>query len=57
MKVSTLACLWIAVVIFAASNSVTKEIITIGQAHLVNGRNPISLFSVFWEVSNKGEIW
>ena len=53
MKVSTLACLWIAVIIFAASNSVTKEIITIGQAHLVNGRNPISLCNVLLV----GNIW
>jgi drug/metabolite transporter (DMT)-like permease len=38
--------LWIAVVIFAASNSVTRKVTEIGAQHLVNGRNPISLCNV-----------
>ncbi len=40
--------LWLATLIFAASNSVTQKIIEIGEAHLVNGRNPISLCNVLF---------
>lgn len=38
--------LWVAVFIFAASNSVTRKVTEIGAQHLVNGRNPISLCNV-----------
>jgi drug/metabolite transporter (DMT)-like permease len=40
--------LWIAILIFAASNSITRKIIEIGEHHLVNGRNPISLCNVLF---------
>ncbi len=40
--------LWTAVLIFAASSSVTHKIIDIGENHLVNGRNPISLCNVLF---------
>jgi drug/metabolite transporter (DMT)-like permease len=38
----------IAVLIFAASNSVTKKIVEIGQSHAIDGRNPISLCNVLF---------
>lgn len=40
--------LWVATLIFAASNSVTRRLIEIGNNHLVNGRNPISLCNVLF---------
>ncbi|GFE69949.1 DMT family transporter [Chroococcus sp. FPU101] len=40
--------LWIAVLIFASSNSVTRKIIDLGAHHFVNGRNPISLCNVLF---------
>jgi drug/metabolite transporter (DMT)-like permease len=40
--------LGIAVLIFASSNSLTRKIVEIGQAHAVNGRNPISLCNVLF---------
>ena len=40
--------LGIAVLIFAASASVTRKIMEIGQAHTVNGHNPISLCNVLF---------
>ncbi|MEB3311403.1 MAG: DMT family transporter [Snowella sp.] len=40
--------LGIAVLIFAASNSVTRKIVEIGQNHLIDGRNPISLCNVLF---------
>lgn len=40
--------LWTAVIIGAASSSVTRKIIEIGEQHLVNGRNPISLCNVLF---------
>jgi drug/metabolite transporter (DMT)-like permease len=40
--------LWTAVVIFAASSSVTRKVIEIGENHLINGRNPISLCNVLF---------
>jgi drug/metabolite transporter (DMT)-like permease len=40
--------LGIAVLIFAASNSITRKIVEIGQSHAVNGRNPISLCNVLF---------
>lgn len=40
--------LGIAVLIFAASNSLTRKIVEIGQAHLIDGRNPISLCNVLF---------
>jgi drug/metabolite transporter (DMT)-like permease len=40
--------LWIAVFIFAASSAVTRKVTEIGAAHLVDGRNPISLCNVLF---------
>jgi drug/metabolite transporter (DMT)-like permease len=40
--------LWTAIAIGAASSSVTRKIIEIGEANLVNGRNPISLCNVLF---------
>lgn len=40
--------LGIAVLIFAASNSVTRKIVEIGQHHAIDGRNPISLCNVLF---------
>lgn len=40
--------LWMALIIGAASSSVTRKIIEIGENHLVNGRNPISLCNVLF---------
>jgi drug/metabolite transporter (DMT)-like permease len=40
--------LGIAVLIFAASNSVTRKIVEIGENHAINGRNPISLCNVLF---------
>ncbi|MEG4318298.1 MULTISPECIES: DMT family transporter [unclassified Microcoleus] len=38
----------IAVLIFASSSSITRKIVEIGQAHAINGRNPISLCNVLF---------
>jgi drug/metabolite transporter (DMT)-like permease len=40
--------LWLAVIIGAASSSVTRKIIAIGENHLIDGRNPISLCNVLF---------
>ena len=40
--------LWMALIIGAASSSVTRKIIEIGEQHIVNGRNPISLCNVLF---------
>lgn len=40
--------LGIYVLIFAISNSITRKIVAIGQAHAINGRNPISLCNVLF---------
>jgi drug/metabolite transporter (DMT)-like permease len=40
--------LWTAIAIFAASSSVTRKIIKLGQNHLINGINPISLCNVLF---------
>jgi drug/metabolite transporter (DMT)-like permease len=40
--------LWTAIAIGAASSSVTRKIIEIGEQHLVDGRNPISLCNVLF---------
>ncbi|GCL34865.2 hypothetical protein PA905_18440 [Planktothrix agardhii CCAP 1459/11A] len=48
MRVPSPMYLGIAVLIFAASNSLTRKIVEIGQAHAVNGRNPISLCNVLF---------
>ena len=45
-RTPSLMYLGIAVLIFAASNSLTRKIVEIGQAHLIDGRNPISLCNV-----------
>jgi drug/metabolite transporter (DMT)-like permease len=47
-RVPTSFYLGIAVLIFAASNSVTRKVVELGQQHLVNGRNPISLCNVLF---------
>lgn len=43
--------LWIATILFAASNSVAQKLTDIGINHLINGRNPISPCNVLF-VSN-----
>jgi drug/metabolite transporter (DMT)-like permease len=47
-RVPPIVYLWIAIAIFAASNSVTREIVQLGQNHLINGKNPISLCNVLF---------
>lgn len=47
-RVPSLFYLWTAIVIGAASSSVTRKIIAIGEQHLINGRNPISLCNVLF---------
>ena len=42
------AYLWLAVIIFAASNSVTRKIMELGSQHLIDGRNPISFCNVLF---------
>jgi drug/metabolite transporter (DMT)-like permease len=46
--VPSIVYLWTAIAIFAASSSVTRKIIELGQNHLINGRNPISLCNVLF---------
>jgi drug/metabolite transporter (DMT)-like permease len=48
IRVPTPMYLGIAVLIFAASNSITRKIVEIGQAHAINGINPISLCNVLF---------
>lgn len=43
--------LWIAVVLFAASNSIVRRLTDLGAHHLIDGRNPISPCNVLF-VSN-----
>ncbi|MBL1179302.1 DMT family transporter [Pantanalinema sp. GBBB05] len=43
--------LWIAVTLFAASNSIVRKLTNIGTQHLIDGRNPISACNVLF-VSN-----
>lgn len=40
--------LWIAVIIFAAANSITRKLTQIGSQHLVDGRNPISFCNILF---------
>ncbi|MGK7954486.1 MAG: DMT family transporter [Crocosphaera sp.] len=47
-KIPHLIYLAMAVLIFAASNSVTRKIVEIGQNHQSNGTNPISLCNVLF---------
>lgn len=47
-QIPSLVYLWTAVFIFAASSAVTRKVTEIGEAHLVNGRNPISLCNVLF---------
>lgn len=47
-RVPSFVYLWTAVLIFAASSSVTRKVTEIGSTHLVNGRNPISLCNVLF---------
>lgn len=47
-SVPSLVYLWLAILIFAASSSVTRKLIDIGEQNLVNGHNPISLCNVLF---------
>lgn len=47
-QIPTPVYLGTAVLIFAASNSVTRKIVQIGESHTVNGHNPISLCNVLF---------
>jgi drug/metabolite transporter (DMT)-like permease len=40
--------LWIAITIFAASNSVTRKVTEIGTQNLIQGRNPISFCNILF---------
>ncbi len=40
--------LWIAILIFAAAASVVARLVEIGQAHLIDGRNPISFCNLLF---------
>ena len=44
----SLLYLWLAVLIFAASNSVTQKVTGIGTQNLIEGRNPISFCNVLF---------
>jgi len=46
--IPSLVYLWLAVSIFAASNSITRVIVELGKTHLVDGKNPISLCNVLF---------
>lgn len=47
-RIPSFVYLWMALIIGAASSSVTRKIIEIGETHLVNARNPISLCNVLF---------
>ena len=40
--------LWIAILVFAAASSVVARLVDIGQAHLIDGRNPISFCNLLF---------
>jgi drug/metabolite transporter (DMT)-like permease len=40
--------LWVAILIFGASNSITRKLTSIGAQHFVDGRNPISFCNVLF---------
>jgi drug/metabolite transporter (DMT)-like permease len=40
--------LWLAILIFGASSSVTRKLTQIGAQHFIDGQNPISLCNVFF---------
>lgn len=40
--------LWVATLVFAASNALTRKLNMIGHSHLIDGRNPISLCNVLF---------
>ncbi len=50
-RVSSQVYLWIAVILFAASNSFVRKLNEIGEQHLISGRNPISPCNILF-VSN-----
>lgn len=50
-KVPGQAFLWVAVILFAASNSIAQKLTDLGLHHLIDGRNPISACNVLF-VSN-----
>jgi drug/metabolite transporter (DMT)-like permease len=47
-RIPSFVYLWMALIIGAASSSVTRKIIEIGENHLIDGRNPISLCNVLF---------
>jgi drug/metabolite transporter (DMT)-like permease len=47
-RIPSFIYLWTAIIIFAASNAVTRKVTEIGEQHLVNGHNPISLCNVLF---------
>ncbi len=47
-RIPSSVSLWVALIIGAASSSVTRKIIEIGENHLIDGRNPISLCNVLF---------
>ncbi|WP_013321374.1 DMT family transporter [Gloeothece verrucosa] len=47
-KIPSSAYLWAALLIKAASSSITRQVTQIGEQHLINGRNPISLCNVLF---------
>ncbi|WP_199336760.1 DMT family transporter [Oscillatoria sp. FACHB-1407] len=47
-RIPSVVYLWTAILIFAASNAVTRKVTEIGAQHLIDGRNPISLCNVLF---------
>lgn len=47
-RISGRAYLLLAVLIFAAANSITRKLIELGAQHLIAGRNPISFCNVLF---------
>lgn len=47
-RIPSFVYLWTAIIIFAASNAVTRKVTEIGAQHSVNGHNPISLCNVLF---------
>lgn len=47
-RISGQTYLWLAILIFGASSAVTRKLTEIGDQHLIDGRNPISLCNVLF---------
>ncbi|ARV59531.1 EamA family transporter [Nostocales cyanobacterium HT-58-2] len=47
-RISGQTYLWLAILIFGASNAVTRKLTEIGAQHFIDGRNPISLCNVLF---------